>query len=133
MRTISGSNPSPWSWLCIGRGHGQRNGEFEGTAIISRCVDMCLGPLLLQHIMSGESYSMESSENPVGIRDDDLTSTVRRARSRGVGLLLVKRMLLVPMLFWTYKQEQSVTFVMALHWERTWAKQWGVRGYCYYF
>ena len=50
------------------------------------------GPLLLQHIMSGESYNMESPENPVRIQDDDPTSTVRRARSRGVGLMLVKTM-----------------------------------------
>ena len=76
------------------------------------------GPLLLQHIMSGESCNIESSENPVGIQDDDPTSTVRRARSRGVGLLLVKTMVLVPMLFWMIRQEHSVTFVMALHWEK---------------
>ena len=51
------------------------------------------GPLLLQHIMSGEPY-----ENPIEIQDDDPTSMVRRARSRGVGLLLVKTMVPVPIL-----------------------------------
>ena len=48
--------------------------------------------------MSGESYNIESSENRVGIQDDDPTSAVRRARSRGVGLLLMKTMVPVPIL-----------------------------------
>ena len=68
-------------------------------------LDPVSGPFLLQHIMSGESYNIESSENPVGIQDDVPTSTVRRARSRGVGLLLMKTMVPSTDTVWDNKRE----------------------------